>query len=183
MSDIGDRVRELRKSEHSTQKDFARRLLVSQSYLSGIENKNETPTNKLIKLICLEFGVSEQWLISGQGDMYEPVYENDKSVLSNVSNSALLQIMKLLNTQSNVQYGHFAYSLASIADILDNFSLFGESEGLQYLSNVEEFMKELHRAIFAISQGKRADKGHYAQCKEAQDALVSLFASLENMVQ
>ena len=52
MNNISDRIRVLRKSEHLTQKEFAKRLLISQSYLSGLENGNEIPTNKLLKLIC-----------------------------------------------------------------------------------------------------------------------------------
>ena len=53
MKSISDRIKTLRKSECLTQKEFAKRLLVSQSYLSGLENGNEVPTNRLIKLICL----------------------------------------------------------------------------------------------------------------------------------
>ena len=78
MHEIGNRIRLLRKAENLTQKDFSKRLLISQSYLSGLENGNEVPTSKLLKLICLEFGVNESWLVNNSGEMYDEVYENDK---------------------------------------------------------------------------------------------------------
>lgn len=180
MSDIGSRIRELRKSEHLTQKDFSARLLVSQAYLSGIENGNEMPTSKLIKLICHEFGVNEGWLASDHGEMYGAVYENDRSALADVSNSALLKILESLNTKSNVQYGHVAYSLAAIADILTISSLLNETERLQYLAAIENFTVELHRAVLVLMDGRQETEEIPRQCKEASSALTSLFDLLAN---
>ncbi|MFR1480925.1 MAG: helix-turn-helix domain-containing protein [Hydrogeniiclostridium mannosilyticum] len=37
MHEIGNRIRLLRKAENLTQKDFSKRLLISQSYLSGLK--------------------------------------------------------------------------------------------------------------------------------------------------
>lgn len=175
MSVIGGRVRDLRKSEHLTQKDFAKRLLVSQSYLSGIENNNEAPTSKLIKLICHEFGIREEWLTTGQGEMYDAVYENDKGTLADISNSALLKIMQMLSTKSNVQYGHSAYSLAGFADILDCSTLLSEDERLRYLAAIENFTLEFQRAILAFVEGGNTEEGACRQVKEANTALISVF--------
>lgn len=178
MSVIGGRVRDLRKCEHLTQKDFAKRLLVSQSYLSGIENNNEVPTSKLIKLICHEFGVSEEWLTSGQGEMYEAVYENDKGTLADISNNALLKIMQLLSTKSNVQYGHSAYSLAGFADILAYSTLLSEDEKLRYLAAIENFTMEFQRAVLAHVKDSNTGEGTCHQVKEANAALISVFELL-----
>ena len=106
MNNISDRIRVLRKSEHLTQKEFAKRLLISQSYLSGLENGNEIPTNKLLKLICLEFGVSESWLLNDNGEMYTEVYEMI-SVLDRSVKWCFTQNMTLLSTKSNVEYGFY----------------------------------------------------------------------------
>lgn len=175
MSVIGSRVRDLRKCEHLTQKEFAKRLLVSQSYLSGIENGNEVPTSKLIKLICHEFGVREEWLSAGQGEMYEAVYENDKGTLADISNSALLKIMQLLSTKSNIQYGHSAYSLAGFADILDYSAFLNEDEKLRYLAAIENFTMEFQRAVLAHVKGSDAGEGVSHHVKEANTALIAVF--------
>ncbi len=76
MDTIGNRIKHLRKVEGLKQKEFANRLLVSQSYLSGLENNNETPTEKLIKLICYEFHINEIWLTDNIGEMYDSAYLN-----------------------------------------------------------------------------------------------------------
>lgn len=183
MSNIGSRIRELRKSEHLTQKDFSSRLLVSQSYLSGVENGNEIPTSKLIKLICHEFGVNEEWLTTDQGEMYGAVYENDRSALADVSNSALLKIMESLNTKSNVQYGHFAFSLAAIADVLSVSSFLKEDERLQYLAAVENFAVELQRAVLVLISEKKRTAEAQRQCEEVGSALASLLDLLSNLFQ
>lgn len=158
MTLISDRIKSLRKSEQLTQKEFAKRILISQSYLSGLENGNEVPTNKLIKLICLEFGVNENWLNDGIGDMYDVVYENEKSVLATVSNLALLKIMTLLATNSNVEYGFFAYSIGAIADILNQSIFFKDTIKFDYLELIQNLLMDIERAIHLNS---------YSDCSSA----------------
>lgn len=147
MDSLGNRIKTLRKSEGLTQKDFSKRLLISQSYLSGLENGNEIPTNKFIKLICLEFGIRESWLLNGDGKMYDDVYENNKDTLAEVSNSALLKIMTLLSTHSNVEYGFYAYCLDFVATILSQASSYDENSKLTYLELIQNLFMNLDRAL------------------------------------
>lgn len=148
METISNRIKSLRKSEGLTQKEFAKRLLISQSYLSGLENNNEFPTDKLVKLICLEFGVNEDWLINGSGDMYDTVYENKRSELANVSNNALLNLLILLRTTSNVEYGFFAYSIDFIASMLHKCYLLDGTIKIDYLEKIHDLLMNLDRAIY-----------------------------------
>ncbi len=63
---VGRRVRELRGFD-LTQADFARRIGVSQSYLSAIElGRNEAGAEVLLS-ISREFGRSIEWLLTGEG--------------------------------------------------------------------------------------------------------------------
>ena len=154
MNNISDRIRVLRKSEHLTQKEFAKRLLISQSYLSGLENGNEIPTNKSLKLICLEFGVSESWLLNDNGEMYTEVYENDKASLTEVSNGALLKIMTLLSTKSNVEYGFYANSLSLFSNMLDCSHSLGEDRKLIYLELLTTLVMDLDRMVYVSFNNK-----------------------------
>jgi transcriptional regulator with XRE-family HTH domain len=62
---VGRRVRELRGFD-LTQTDFARRIGVSQSYLSAIElGRNEAGAEVLLS-ISREFGRSIEWLLTGE---------------------------------------------------------------------------------------------------------------------
>jgi transcriptional regulator with XRE-family HTH domain len=63
---VGRRVRELRGFD-TTQAEFARRVGVSQSYLSSTERgENEIGPAILLK-ISREYGKSIEWLLTGEG--------------------------------------------------------------------------------------------------------------------
>lgn len=176
MTSISERIRLLRKSEHLTQKNFAKRLLISQSYLSGLENGNEAPTSKLLKLICLEFGVNEAWLLNAAGEMYTEVYENDKSALTEVSNEALLKIMTLLSTKSNVEYGFYANSLGIFSNMLGYAHLLGEDKKLNYLELLETLIMDLDRMIYVSFNNANAPKvtsNHKKGILDDLEALIS----------
>ncbi len=145
MNTIGDRIKHLRKLEGLTQKEFAERLLVTQSYLSGLENNNETPTSKLIKLICLEFKVNEIWLTDNIGGIYDLVYLNND--LSDISNLALLNIMKLLATKSKAEYSFYAFSLESFVSVLADASLLPDDDKLVFLELLQNIIIGFERAI------------------------------------
>jgi len=177
MNTIGSRIKHLRSLEKLTQKDFSRRLLVSQSYLSGLENNNEFPTNKLIKLICLEFGINENWLTDNIGEIYDDVYENDRSASSEISNSALLNILMLLSTKSNVEYGMYAHSLSCFSGILSSASLSDENFRIEYLNLMEVLLSNLAYAI-RVFCGKHDKEIHDNHKKVVLNDLEQLFSFL-----
>ena len=49
-----------------TQSDFARRIGVSQSYLSALEHGEKEPGAAVLLSISKEFGRSVDWLLTGQ---------------------------------------------------------------------------------------------------------------------
>lgn len=67
MNTINERIKTVRKDNNLTQKQFADRILVTQSYLSRLESGKEQPNEKLVKLIALEFDVPTGWLETGIG--------------------------------------------------------------------------------------------------------------------
>lgn len=71
--ELHERIRYLRKEHlHLSQTAFGERLGVSRSVINNIElDALARPEQKLslIKLICKEFSVSEDWLLNGNGEM------------------------------------------------------------------------------------------------------------------
>lgn len=71
--EIYERIRLLRKEHlHLSQEAFGERLGVSRSVIKNIElDALARPDQKLslIKLICKEFSISENWLLYGEGEM------------------------------------------------------------------------------------------------------------------
>jgi transcriptional regulator with XRE-family HTH domain len=64
------RLRAVRKKLGINQGEFARRMGLTQAALSTIEVGKTKLTEKNIKLICVTFNVSEQWLRTGEGEMF-----------------------------------------------------------------------------------------------------------------
>lgn len=63
---MGRRVRELRGFD-ITQEEFARRIGVSQGYLSAIERGKKEVGAQILLRISREFGKSLEWLLVGEG--------------------------------------------------------------------------------------------------------------------
>lgn len=75
---INERVRELRKELDMNQTEFGKKIALSQNHLTGIETGKRSVTDRTIKLICTEFGVSEDWLRTGKEPMLVEIDEEDK---------------------------------------------------------------------------------------------------------
>lgn len=64
-----ERIKELRKYLNLTQDEFGDRLGVVKSSISNIEKGRHGITDQMIKLMVKEFGVNENWLRTGDGEM------------------------------------------------------------------------------------------------------------------
>lgn len=76
---IGERIEILRKDLSMSRRVFGERLGVSESVIVNIEyDRLKRPDQKetLYKLICKEFNVNEEWLRSGEGEMFVPLTKN-----------------------------------------------------------------------------------------------------------
>jgi repressor LexA len=67
----GERIRALRKALGLTQKEFADRIGITYQMLGLYERGEYEPSEKVLKLISSTFGVSYEWLKTGQGEMWE----------------------------------------------------------------------------------------------------------------
>lgn len=67
---VGLRIKAIRDDKQMNQAEFGEPLAIKQGYLSNIEKGSRPATDKIIKLICLIYGVSEDWLRNGEGPMY-----------------------------------------------------------------------------------------------------------------
>ncbi len=69
---VGGRIASLRKKMGMTQEEFANSICMSRSNLSNIEKDRFTITDRVIDTICAKFGVNEDWLRTGKGEMFPP---------------------------------------------------------------------------------------------------------------
>lgn len=64
------RINEIVKKSGLTKTDFAKRLGLSQPFVSRICNGESTPSDRTISDICREFGCDEVWLRTGEGEPF-----------------------------------------------------------------------------------------------------------------
>ena len=77
---MNERIKSLRKELSLSQIEFSSKLEISRSALSKIESGENNPSDQTIKLICSEFGVRREWLLTGQEPMRLPPDEDDEIV-------------------------------------------------------------------------------------------------------
>lgn len=71
------RIKELRKHLNLNQAEFGAKIGLKNGAISWMEKEGNTITKQNIKIICDTFGVDEQWLLTGEGDMFHKVNETD----------------------------------------------------------------------------------------------------------
>lgn len=73
---MNERIRRIRKYFDLTQEKFGEKIGLKQNSIALIESGRNNTSDSIVKLICKEFGVSEVWLRSGQGEMFDKTDES-----------------------------------------------------------------------------------------------------------
>lgn len=74
MENINGRIAKIVEESKLTKTAFAKKLNVSQQYISKI-TKTGDPSDLFIGALCREFKVNENWLRTGDGDPYNKLPE------------------------------------------------------------------------------------------------------------
>lgn len=73
METINDRIKLVRKAANLTQTAFGERIGITKNAVVNLEIPGRSKiSDAYIKSICCLFGVREEWLRTGEGDMYAP---------------------------------------------------------------------------------------------------------------
>ena len=83
------RIKQVRQTVGLPQTKFAERIAISTGYIADLELGKRRVTERIIKLISMEFGVDENWLRTGEGSMFDD--EADTKAIKAVS------LFKMLN--------------------------------------------------------------------------------------
>lgn len=75
---MDERIKKVRKSLDLTQQKFADRLGVARNNIAGYETGKRYPSEAVISLICREFDVNEDWLRTGEGEMFVPISRDEE---------------------------------------------------------------------------------------------------------
>ena len=81
---MNERLKKLRKKLDITQQEFADRIGIKRNSFANYETGRNKPIDAIIKSICREFNVNEEWLRTGIGEMF---IEEDFFFLDNFAKS------------------------------------------------------------------------------------------------
>lgn len=69
---MSERILEIINCLGISKTDFANTLKVTPAYISKLINKGTMPSDRLIDDICEKYGIVEEWLRTGNGNMFVP---------------------------------------------------------------------------------------------------------------
>lgn len=73
MSDVSERISKLVSNSGETKTEWAKKLNVTPQFISSLCNGKKEPSSRTIKDICREFDINEEWLRTGEGEMFVPL--------------------------------------------------------------------------------------------------------------
>ena len=117
---IGERIRQVRKFKDLTQQKFADSLGMKQNTVATYEMGRTNPSDPAIKSICREFGVNEEWLRSGEGEMFAPAPASALDALAQeqkLTHGEYILIEKLLHLKPEVRQGILDYIMEVAAAV------------------------------------------------------------------
>lgn len=144
---IGNRIKQIRQYLGINQKDFGKKIAVAQTYQSQLEKGDRDVTEKILKLICLEFKVNEQWLRTGEGEMF---IKTDDSLISELAkeykldsiDQFIVEFFVKCSPSERQKLKDFACALAAKVNEVHTKELSAMNED-DIEKEVEEYRKEL----------------------------------------
>ncbi len=146
-----DRIRKLRKTLDLTQRQFAERIGMKSNTIATYEMGRAFPSDPTINNICKEFSVREEWLRTGEGDMFAPAPSTALDALARergLSHGAYIAIEKFLNLKPEIQEGIIKY-FTDVAAALNADDVPSSAPAAPALDSAEDLHAELDRQLAA----------------------------------
>ncbi len=75
---MNERIRAIIEAKKIKKAEFAKKLNISQPFVSELCSGIKSPSDRTIADICREFDVNEEWLRTGKGEMFIPKSRTDE---------------------------------------------------------------------------------------------------------
>lgn len=130
---MNERIKQLREALGLSQEALGEKIGLTRSGISNIENGLRSVSDRHVILLCSAFCVSEQWLRTGEGDMFAQSETAEMEQLASrfhlrpLEKSALEAFVKLPEAYRD---GVMAYIKALVASVV-------EGDGEEYRALVE----------------------------------------------
>lgn len=142
-----ERIRKLRRMLDLTQQAFGERIGIKRNTVANYETGRNEPVDSVVALICREFNVNEEWLRTGEGEMFNPEPSNEmdalasKFSLSRAEQVFLEKYLKLKREERDNVFDFFIDVCAAIGDSDDASG--SATSDIDIDAEVEAYRKQL----------------------------------------
>ena len=132
---IGERIKKIRDENGLTLEAFGNKLSMTRSAIGLIEKGHRNATDRVISDICREFNVNEDWLRTGEGEMFI-----ERSREEEIAH----WVGKLLNSDNKNEKTEFTKRFIDMVAKLkeDDLEMLGKMAELMYESHNKKDRKE-----------------------------------------
>jgi transcriptional regulator with XRE-family HTH domain len=119
---MNTRLKLVRESLNLTQDAFGKRIGSARNTIANYETGNRTPSNAVLTSICKEFNVNEEWLRTGEGEMFNELdMENELMawagrVLAEKDESFKKRFIKMLMSLDEDEWEVLAKFMSTMVD-------------------------------------------------------------------
>ena len=80
---MNKRIKQVRLKNEMSQEEFGKRIgIESRAHISALENGNRNITDRIIKDVCREFSINEDWFRTGEGEMLKDMSDDTAEIVS-----------------------------------------------------------------------------------------------------
>lgn len=129
-----------------SQEEFGKKINLSKPTISAFETQTRNISERVVNDICSEFNVNEDWLRTGQGEMFNtiPTDELDKLAEKYKLNPLAKKIVESFVTLEEHEMDAVLKLVANIASANDEIAVARESIEENYIeSELENYRREL----------------------------------------
>lgn len=173
MQTINNRFKQLRQTLNYSQQEFAEKIGISRAHVSGIETEKDNPSTSLIKLVCMNFGVNEEWLREGTNQMF--VIDKSFDMESVKSAISKYEVMKSILDQYI-----YNYKGDDIINVINSFSFFtsiltmkglNDNRHTDYHQSFDNLMNIIESTTFKTYMLKETKSNNYKLLLKYKTAL------------
>lgn len=118
-----NRIKQVRQHAGLSQAAFAEKISLSRNYVAMIEIGQREPSERTVSDICRIFGIRKDWLLTGEGEMKEPMTREEEIAelvgqALNGSNEFKLAVVKMICSRTDSELQTLEAALRKIYESL-----------------------------------------------------------------
>ena len=116
VSNANERLIKIREELGLSQRDFCKNIYLSQPYYNNVENGVRPINDRIIALICSQYGVNKEYILNGKGE----IFSNDLPDI---------QLQQLLEVFNELEKPFKEYIVLQIKQLMEAVNTNKESKG------------------------------------------------------